>query len=79
MKNLTFDEARTRFESIFDLAAGGEMIVIARNDQRVAIHSLKSSEGSDVAPPGYFEHDYDADEIAELNSFASHGPQAPIP
>jgi hypothetical protein len=49
------------------------MIVIARNDERVAVHYLKRSEGSDLAPLGYVEHDYDANEIAELNSFASHG------
>jgi hypothetical protein len=79
MKNLTLEEARTRFESIFDLAVAGEMIVIARNDQQVAVHSLKTPQGPDVAPPGYFEHDYDTDEVAELNRLASHGPQGPIP
>jgi hypothetical protein len=40
MKTVMFDEARTEFDKMFQLAAGGETVVIQRNDQRVALRPL---------------------------------------
>ena len=79
MKNVTFDDARAKFEAVFDLARGGEMVVIARNHERVAVHSFPTSEEPDLAPPGYFENDYEPAEIDELNALAAQGPKSPIP
>jgi hypothetical protein len=79
MKNVTYEEARRKFETLFELASKGEFVVIARNEQRVAIHSLHSVADQDVAPPGYFKNDYDDSDIAQLNSFAARGPKSPLP
>lgn len=78
MTSLSFDEARTKLDTVFDLVAAGELVVIARKDQRVALHSLQAQNDPAVAPPGYFANDYDPAEINELNSLASKGPQRPI-
>jgi hypothetical protein len=79
MKNVTYEEARAKFETLFELAAKGELVVIARNDQRVAVHAIPNINEQSIAPPGFFNADYDADEIAELNALAAHGPQSPVP
>jgi hypothetical protein len=79
MKSVTFAEAQAKFESVFDMAIGGELVVVARNQQRVAVHLLGASNEPEVAPPGYFEDDYSADDVGELNALASRGPQTPIP
>jgi len=79
VKTVTFDEARTEFERVFQLAADGETVVIQRNGQRVALHTLANSPEPEVAPPGYFANDYSPEEIAELNSIASRGPKRPLP
>jgi hypothetical protein len=78
MKKVTFDEARVRFESIFDLAAGGEVVIVVRGTDRVALHPVSMRDEEPVAPRGYFEHDYDQSDVAELNSLASHGPNSPL-
>jgi len=77
MKTVMFDQARSEFEKVFQLAAEGEMVVIQRNEQRVALHRLTDS--SEIAPPGYFADDYSREEIVELNGLASHAPAVPLP
>jgi hypothetical protein len=80
MKTVAFEQARSQFQQLFDLAADGETIVIERADQRVALHRLGDrSEQAGTAPPGYFLQDYSREEIAELNALASQAPQAPLP
>ena len=79
MKTVSFDEAKTEFQRVFQLAASGETVVIERADQRLALHLMADSPVPDVAPPGYFELDYSEDEVAELNRLASTGPQLPLP
>ena len=75
MKTLNFEEARDEFEAVFELAAGGETVIIQRQQQRVALQPLQT----DVAPPGYFARDYSADEIAELNALAGQTPPGVLP
>ena len=77
MKTVTFDQARSEFQQLFQLAADGETVVIHRNHQRVALQRL--ADGSQAAPPGYFAEDYSREEVAELNAVASQAPQAPLP
>jgi hypothetical protein len=79
MKTVTFDMARDDFEQMFQLAAGGETVVIQRAEQRVALHRLSGALPIDVAPPGYFADDYSPEEVAELNTLASQAPRIPLP
>jgi hypothetical protein len=78
MKNLTFEQARLGFEEVFELAAAGEMIVIARNAERIAVHALPKSSEPEIAPPGYFKADYEGEEVAQMNAWASCGPKMPL-
>jgi len=79
MKTVTFDEARTQFEKVFQLAAGGETVVIQRNEQRVALRHLTESSEPGIAPPGYFADDYTREESSELNALAAQAPHVPLP
>ena len=74
MKTVMFDEARTEFEKVFQLAAKGETVVIQREQQRVALRRVAESPESEVAPPGYFAQDYSPEEIAEMNTLATQAP-----
>jgi len=77
MKTLSFDEARERFDTVFELAITGQTVVIAREGQRVAVHCIPALGDSDLAPPGYFLEDYNAEEVAEMNALDSDGFQTP--
>jgi hypothetical protein len=79
VKNVSFDEAIAKFEAVFNLASGGEFVIITRDDQRVIVHSLPASGEPEVAPAGYFAKDYDSNDFADLNALASQGPKSPIP
>jgi hypothetical protein len=79
MKSVTLDEARGKFESLFNLASQGELIVVTRNNEKVMLRSMSTISELEIAPPGHFANDYDAQEIAELNSLAALGPKSPIP
>jgi len=79
MKTVTFDEAQAQFEHVFQLAAAGETVVIQRNGQRVVLRPLPHSTEPDVAPRNYFADDYSCEDVAELNSLASHAPKIPLP
>jgi hypothetical protein len=79
MKTVTFDEARSSFEEVFQLAANGETVVIQRDKQCVTLRRFAGRDDDDIAPPAYFAEDYSPEEIAELNSLASHAPQVPLP
>ena len=78
MKTVSFEEANTEFQRVFQLAASGETVVIERDDQRLALHRLADSPVPDIAPPGYFAQDYSEDEVAELNRIGSRSPQFPL-
>ena len=78
MKTVTFAQALNEFQQVFQLAAGGETVVIERDHQRVALRRMPEVAESESAPPGYFLDDYSPKEIDELNEVASRGPQAPL-
>ncbi|MBM3841374.1 MAG: type II toxin-antitoxin system Phd/YefM family antitoxin [Verrucomicrobia bacterium] len=71
MKTVTFDEARNDFERVFKWAAGGETVVIQRQDQSVALQAFRTASDPETAPAGYFAKDYTPEEAAELNLLAS--------
>ena len=79
MKNITFDEARAKFEALFNLASGGELVIVTRDHQRVVLHSFPSFSEPEIAPPGYFNADYESSDISEINALAAHGPELPLP
>ena len=75
MKTVSFDEAKTEFQRVFQLATSGETVVIERADQRLALHLMADSPVPDVAPPGYFAEDYSEVEVAQLNHLGSASPE----
>src|SRR5437899_759021 len=79
MKTITFEQARSEFETIFRLAAGGETIVVEKDEQRIALRRFVVGADPEFAPPGYFANDYSPEDVAELNSLASQAPQFPLP
>jgi len=79
VKTVTFDEARAKFEQVFQLAVAGETVVIHRNGQQVALRSVSTATELDMAPSGYFADDYSNEEVAELNAVASQAPKTPLP
>ncbi len=78
MKTVTVDEARLEFETLFQLAAQGETVIIKRDGQRVALRSEEDGYPPKTAPPGHFADDYSPEEIAELNMLASQNPNVPL-
>jgi hypothetical protein len=81
MKTMSLEDARQDFDTVFKTAAKGELVVISQNNLRVAVHAIEDcgTQEFDVAPPGYFAADYSAEDVAEINLFAAHGPQTPLP
>ena len=75
---MTYAEACAGFEEVFQLAVGGETVVIEREAHRVALQLLPEKEESFIAPPGFFAEDYSEEEIVELNAFAAQGPRTPL-
>ena len=75
---VTFDEACIQFESLFQIAARGEMVIIKRDDQQVALKNMDDNLAGNIAPPGYFAGDYSSQEISELNTLASQAPHLPL-
>ena len=55
------------------------MIVVERDDQRIALRRLAEGADPEIAPPSYFANDYSPEEIIELNALASQAPQIPLP
>jgi hypothetical protein len=79
MRTMTFAEACAEFEKVFQLAVGGETVVIEREAHRVTLQLLPEKTEAFIAPPGFFAEDYSREEIAELNAFAAQGPRAVLP
>ncbi len=79
MTKRTFEEAQQEFESLFHLAAGGEIVVIQGDQESVAMQPSAVQTDFGLAPPGYFANDYSLEEIAELNALASQAPQTVLP
>ncbi|MCI0534039.1 MAG: hypothetical protein L0Z50_02310 [Verrucomicrobiales bacterium] len=79
MKTLTFEQAQRQFESLFRLAASGEIVVIQRDREPVAMQPFAAPTDSGIAPAGYFAEDYSPDEIAELNALAAQAPARVLP